>query len=83
MTIDKMIDELEAIRCEIGGNHEVAVVGVGFGENDYLIPEYVICGDFVDQDKNEYGCAFIANAGGEEFTEKGIPHYKWNPKKFK
>lgn len=81
MTIDKMIEELEAIREEIGGDHEVAIVRTNYGENDYLVPEYGIIGNFVDQDGSCFRCAFIANIGGEEFTEKGVAHYKWKPDK--
>lgn len=74
-----MIDELKAIREKIGGDHEVPVVQIDYGENDYIIPNRVITGDFVDQDGYEFKCALIGKIGGEEFSERGIPHYKWKP----
>jgi hypothetical protein len=50
MTIDKMIQELEKMRAKIGGEHEVPVVRINYGENDYIIPDFGTIGDFVDQD---------------------------------
>lgn len=70
MTIDKMIDDLVQIRDEIGGDHEVAVVRIGCGENDYIIPDYGICGNFTDQNGNNFKCAFLGKTGGSKFVEK-------------
>lgn len=50
-----------------------------FGENDYIVPEYAVIGGLVDQDCDEYKCAFIGSSGGEKFTERGAPQYKWKP----
>ena len=78
MTIDKMIKALTVLKEKVGGDAEVPVMAT-FGENDYIVPEYAIVGNFVDQDGDEYKCAFIGETGGEELTERGIPHYKWKP----
>lgn len=78
MTIDKMIEALTILKEKVGGDAEVPVMAT-FGENDYIVPEYAVIGDFVDQDGDEYRCAFIGSSGGEEFTERGTPHYKWKP----
>ena len=79
MTIDDMIASLEALKEKVGGGESIVVVGVGFGENDYLEPSYPVAGDFEDQDGNHFKCAFVAGCGGSEFTRKGTPHYSWKP----
>ena len=81
MTVNQMIKELENIKDKIGGDHEVPVVRINYGENDYIIPEFATIGNFEDQDGKEYKCALIGKMGGEEFTENGIAHYKWKPSK--
>lgn len=78
MTIDELIKQLGKAKQKVGGDATVAAVGM-FGENDYNLPEYVVTGDFRDQDGYDYKVALIANRGGEEFTQNGIAHYKWNP----
>lgn len=82
MTIDKMIKALTILKEKVGGDEEVPVMAT-FGENDYIVPSYAVVGDFEDQDGNEFKCAFIGDEGGEEFSEKGTPHYEWNPTKNK
>ena len=81
MTIDEMIDYLQRMKNDVGGNAEVAVVRLGYGENDYIIPDYGITGHFEDQNQYKFKCAFIGKTGGSEFTEIGTPHYKWVPHK--
>ena len=83
MTIDKMIQELEKMRAKIGGEHEVPVVRINYGENDYIIPDFGTIGDFVDQDGYEFKCALVGEMGGEEFTSEDVGHWKWKPKKIK
>ena len=83
MSIDKMIESLNKMRDIVGGSQEVAVMVMNHGENDYIVPEYPIVGDFEDQDSMQFKCAFVGRAGGEEFTAKGIPHYEWDPLSFK
>lgn len=78
MTIDKMIEALTVLKEKVGGDEEVPVMST-FGENDYIVPSYAVAGDFEDQDGNEFKCAFIGGSGGEEFTERGTPHYQWKP----
>lgn len=79
MTIEKMIDELKKLKDLVGANEEVPVVAT-FGENDFIVPEYAVAGDFTYQDGEHYKCALIGSVGGEEFTEVGTPHYKWKPR---
>lgn len=74
-----MIASLEALKEKVGGGESIVVVGVGFGENDYLEPSYPVAGDFEDQDGNHFKCAFVAGCCGSEFTRKGTPHYSWKP----
>jgi hypothetical protein len=77
-----MIEELINVRNGLGtGDVEVPVVRINYGENDYIIPTKAIIGDFIDQDKQQYKCALVGKIGGEEFSQKGTPHYKWNPLK--
>lgn len=78
MTIEELIEQLERAKEKAGGDAVVAAVGM-FGENDYSLPEYVVTGDFRDQDGRDYKVALVANRGGEEFTQNGIPHYEWKP----
>lgn len=83
MTIDEMISHLQLMKEKVGGEAEVAVVRINYGENDYIVPKFGVVGDFEDQDGYEYRAAFVGEIGGEEFTEKEIPHYKWKPKPIK
>lgn len=77
-----MITKLTELREKVGGDQQVPCVILGWGENDYVIPEYATVGEFTDQDGESYKCAFVGKYGGEEFTEVGTPHYKWKPSKF-
>lgn len=79
MTIDEMLLELERMRDVVGGDKQVAVVRVGCGENDYIVPAYGIVGKFEDQDRRTFRCALIGDECGEEFTRKGVEHYEWDP----
>ena len=82
MTIDQLINELIDAKQKLGtGDVEVPVVRIGYGENDYTVPDKVLTGDFVDQDGCQYQCALVGKSGGEEFTEKGTYHWRWNPLK--
>ena len=36
MTIDEMIADLQRMKNEVGGDALVAVVRLGYGENDYI-----------------------------------------------
>ena len=81
MTIDEMINDLQRMKNEVGGDALVAVVRLGYGENDYIIPDYGITGHFEDQNQYKFRCAFVGKTGGSEFTEKGTAHYKWVPHK--
>lgn len=80
MSIDEMISQLQMMKEKVGGEAKVVVVRINYGENDYIIPDFGVVGDFEDQDGYEYKAALVGEIGGEEFTEKGIPHYKWEPK---
>lgn len=79
MTIKEMISQLELAAKQVGNDKEVACVLVGWGENDYSIPSYIVVGDFTDQDGAEIKCAFVSGVGGSEFTRRGVPHYEWKP----
>jgi hypothetical protein len=80
MTIDEMINTLQLIKEKLGtGEETIPIVTLNYGENDYFIPSFGTIGDFVDQDKNTFKCAFISKKGGEEFTERGTYHWKWTP----
>lgn len=71
MTIDKMMDELLAIRDEIGGDHEVAVViNNNHGENDYFIPKYGMIDNVNDLNGNTFKCVFVSEKVGEEQNDK-------------
>jgi len=83
MTIGEVIAQLTAAAEQVGEDADVAVVRVDCGENDYIVPSYVVAGDFEDQDGNTFKCAIVGEDGGEEFTKCGVPHYKWQPKKDK
>lgn len=80
MTIDKMIDTLTVLKGKVGGDEEVPVVRIDYGENDYIIPDFAVCGNFCDQDGNEFKCALVGSEGGEEFAKTGTGHYNWNAK---
>jgi len=76
MKIDELINKLTLLKNKVGGDKEIVGVCVD-GESDIYSFDYPIAGDFEDCDGNEYNAAFMISMSGDEFTRKGIPHYKW------
>lgn len=83
MTIDNMIETLQRLKERVGGEEEVPVVRINYGENDYIMPDFAVSGNFIDQDGNTFRCALVGKYGGEEFTKEGAAHYKWAAEKDK
>ena len=83
MTIDELIKQLTKARELVGCDKKIPVVRVNYGENDYILPSYVVVADIVDQDGEKYDCAIVGDSGGEELTKVGIAHYEWKPEKDK
>ena len=83
MTVDQMIAALKAIKDKVGGDERIPIVLVGCGENDYIEASYPVVGDFCDQYGETFKCALVGDCGGEEFTRKDVPHYRWEPEEDK
>ena len=79
MTIDKMIAALNVLKERVGGDARIPTVLAGRGENDYIEAIYPVVGNFRDQDGETFKCAFVGHCGGEEFTRRDVPHYRWKP----
>lgn len=82
MKIDELIERLNLLKDKVGGDKEIVFVNCE-GENDVFTPDYPVIGDFHDCDNTEYKCAIMISMIGDEFTNRDIPHYKWNPKEDK
>lgn len=80
MTIDNLIAELQKAKEAVGGDTPIYYVTTGWGENDIFEMNYIVKGDFTDQDSENYSCAIIGDHCGEEFTRRGVNHWNWNPK---
>lgn len=83
MTINELSEKLNQLKDQGLGNEQVFVL-LNWAENEAGKVEFVIKGDFTGQDGYDevyepMHIALFAKPVEEEFTQKGIVYYMWNP----